>query len=127
MSDTTQLIEREAQKLCGTRPEDTQRLSGLIRASIRNWEEFAREHPAQAKWRLLESYLGRVDVSEEWGSIIYAERISWARDVARRLLIEFGRAKCVRIPEAMRVIRRLMGGQEAEAIAGEVACAGEQA
>lgn len=61
-------------------------------------------------WLLLDSYLARVDVEEEPGSVFYAERFQWCQKQAKRLLREHGQKWCVANSHCMHVASRLLGG-----------------
>jgi len=86
-----------------------------------SWDALLKDQPIEAKWLILDAYVARADVDHEWSSVVYAERIEWARSVARRLLREHGAAAAARIPQAMHLIRRLIGGAEADAAKAEAA------
>lgn len=61
-------------------------------------------------WHLLDSYLARVDVEEDPGSVFYAERFAWCQLQAKILHAKHGQKWCVADPHCMHVASRLLGG-----------------
>lgn len=56
-----------------------------VEQNIRNWDERLRENPLETKRMLLAAYVARVEVQEDPRSVIYAEKMAWAQQVAARL------------------------------------------
>lgn len=62
-------------------------------------------------WHLLDSYLARVDVEEEAGSVFHVERFAWCQLEAKKLYDKHGPKWCVADPHCMHVASRLLGGE----------------
>jgi len=62
-------------------------------------------------WHLLDSYLARVDVEEEPGSVFYEERFAWCKAQAKNLYENHGPKWCVYDSHCMHVASRLLGGE----------------
>lgn len=61
-------------------------------------------------WHVLDSYLARVDVEEEAGSVFYAERFAWCQEQAKMLFMKHGQKWCVADRHCMIAASRLLGG-----------------
>lgn len=82
-----------------------------VAQNIRNWNERLRVDPLHTKWLLLEAYVARVDVTEQPDSPFYAERMTFARDVAQRLIAESGYAYAGMDKRILFAVSRLLGGE----------------
>lgn len=90
--------------------KEDQGFKAAVEQNIRNWNERLRENPLRTKWMLLDAYVARISVTEEPASPIYAERMSFAREVADRLLAEGGDEVVFEEPNLRHTASRLKGG-----------------
>jgi hypothetical protein len=76
------------------------------RRAARNLEEIRAKTPPLAMWLALDALIARIDASEERHGIIFAERIKWAEETARRLVRQHGAELARSLPQAMHVCNR---------------------
>ena len=62
------------------------------------------------KWHLLDSYVARCDVEEEFGSSTHELRLQFCRTKARELVDTYGKKWCVMDSHCMHVSNRLLPG-----------------
>jgi hypothetical protein len=108
-----EILERELERLT---PDDPPWRKAQIRNALSHnlstWDELLANDQVGSKWLLLDAYVARTDAQEQWGSLLHSERLSWATDVARRLLREHGHTIAGGIPQALHILSRLLGGHE---------------
>lgn len=85
-----------------------------VAKNVANWEERMRENPLATKWMLLQAYAARLDVQEDRSSVIYAEKMQFAREVCGRLLRESGDAYVGAEMNRWRTVNELLGPQAME-------------
>ena len=100
----TQEIERLT---ASTRGEvDKQRFAYAVRSSVHAWQK--RRLSPGADWLLLEAYLARIDASEDYSSIVYAEALSFCREMLGDLVHRDGLDYVAQCLHRTRLARRLI-------------------
>lgn len=91
--------------------ENDPSLKDALERNKRNWDEKLQNNPPLAKWHILSAYLARIDAEEEPETNFYEQRMQWAREVALRLVDQYGQSWCTHDPHCMHAASRLLGGK----------------
>lgn len=92
-------------------PDHEKSFQAAVDRNVRNWDEGLRTDPLGTKWLLLDAYVARIGVQEDPSSVVYAEKMAWARDVCERLISESGWEYAGSHPFYVRTISQLLGGE----------------
>lgn len=118
MADTHVRFGKFFPKPSELRPKDAPReqrsdpdFEAALKRNVANWDERLRQDPIRTKWLLLDAYVARISVTEDPGSIAYAERMDFARSACKRLIAESGTDHIYELPNLRHTASRLMGGE----------------
>lgn len=111
-------LEAEIGRLTsGDKPERAAQFASYVRQNVRNWEERRAADPIGTQWLLLDAAVARADANED-DSLFREERMKWLKQRCAQLVKESGDAYCGRDLTRVRVIRRLLGGLDADRVIG---------